>query len=124
MMFIPNLVSVACLSENGPMSHEFNLSLDRSDGVSFRVPELRGLVRTGSDLHVSNRQLCISSTSPSQGNLPIATADFNCNGIPDAAILGLTSAGQVLSIFVSRPDGSDPETANLVAGPDMHRASV
>src|SRR5580704_9285604 len=48
----------------------------------------------------------LSSTSPPQGNAPILTADFNGDGIPDVVILGSTSAGQVLSIFLGRPDGS------------------
>src|SRR5690349_2701645 len=48
----------------------------------------------------------LTSTSPPQGNAPIATADFNGDGIPDVAILGSTSGGQVLSIFLGRPDGS------------------
>jgi FG-GAP-like repeat len=48
----------------------------------------------------------LSATSPPQGNPPVATADFNGDGIPDAAILGATSGGQVLSIFLGRPDGS------------------
>ena len=48
----------------------------------------------------------LSSTSPPQGNASIVTADFNGDGIPDAAILGSTSGGQVVSIFLGRPDGS------------------
>ena len=48
----------------------------------------------------------LSSTSPPQGNAAITTADFNGDGIPDVVILGSTSAGQVLSIFLGRPDGS------------------
>ena len=48
----------------------------------------------------------LSSISPPQGNAPIVTADFNGDGIPDVVILGSTSAGQVLSIFLGRPDGS------------------
>jgi len=47
-----------------------------------------------------------NAVSPPQGNLPIATADFNGDGIPDTAILGTTSAGQTLSIFLGRSDGS------------------
>jgi hypothetical protein len=37
---------------------------------------------------------------------PIVTADFNGDGITDVAILGSISAGQALSIFLGRPDGS------------------
>jgi FG-GAP-like repeat/FG-GAP repeat len=48
----------------------------------------------------------LSSTSPPQGNAAITTADFNGDGIPDVVILGSTSGGQVLSIFLGRPDGS------------------
>src|ERR1700693_1012998 len=33
-------------------------------------------------------------------------ADFNGDGIPDAAMLGTISSGQVLSIFLGRPDGT------------------
>jgi FG-GAP-like repeat len=48
----------------------------------------------------------LSSISPPQGNPPILTADFNGDGIPDVAILGSISSGQVLSIFLGRPDAS------------------
>ena len=48
----------------------------------------------------------VGSTSPVQGNAPVATADLNGDGIPDAVILGTTSSGQVLSIFLGRPDGT------------------
>ncbi len=48
----------------------------------------------------------LGSISPPQGNAPILTADFNGDGIPDVVIFGSTSAGQVLSIFLGRPDGS------------------
>jgi hypothetical protein len=48
----------------------------------------------------------LSSTSPPQGNAQITTADFNGDGIPDVVILGSTSGGQVLSIFLGRPNGS------------------
>ena len=48
----------------------------------------------------------LTSTSPPQGNVQILTADFNGDGIPDVAILGSISSGQVLSIFLGRPDGS------------------
>lgn len=48
----------------------------------------------------------LSSTSPPQGNAPILTADFNGDGIPDVAILGSIPSGQVLSIFLGRPDAS------------------
>ena len=34
------------------------------------------------------------------------TADFNSDGISDVVILGATPAGQTLSIFLGRPDGS------------------
>jgi len=43
------------------------------------------------------------STSPVA---PIITADFNGDGIPDVAILGPTSSGLALSIFLGRPDGT------------------
>jgi hypothetical protein len=36
----------------------------------------------------------------------ITNADFNGDGIPDVVILGSTSGGLVLSIFLGRPDGS------------------
>lgn len=48
----------------------------------------------------------LSFTSPPQGNAAITTADFNGDGIPDVVILGSTSGGQALSIFLGRPDGS------------------
>jgi hypothetical protein len=48
----------------------------------------------------------LSSISPPIGNPPILTADFNGDGIPDVAILGSISSGQVLSIFLGRPDAS------------------
>jgi FG-GAP-like repeat len=48
----------------------------------------------------------LGSVSPPQGNAPLITADFNSDGIPDVAILGTTSAGEALSIFLGRPDGS------------------
>jgi len=48
----------------------------------------------------------LSSTSPPQGNAAITTADFNGDGIADVVVLGSTSAGEVLSIFLGRPDGS------------------
>lgn len=48
----------------------------------------------------------LSSISPPQGNPPFLTADFNGDGIPDVAILGSISSGQVLSIFLGRPDAS------------------
>jgi hypothetical protein len=48
----------------------------------------------------------LNSTSPPQGNPPILTADFNGDGIPDVAMLGTISSGQVLSIFLGKPDGS------------------
>ena len=48
----------------------------------------------------------LASVSPPQGSAPILTADFNNDGILDVAILGSISSGQVLSIFLSRPDGS------------------
>jgi hypothetical protein len=48
----------------------------------------------------------LNSTSPPQGNAAITTADFNGDGISDAAMLGTISSGQVLSIFLGRPDGS------------------
>jgi VCBS repeat protein len=48
----------------------------------------------------------LSFTSPPQGNPAITTADFNSDGIPDVLILGSTSGGQVLSIFLGRQDGS------------------
>jgi hypothetical protein len=44
--------------------------------------------------------------SPPQGNAPVAVADFNGDGIPDVAILGTTSNGQFLSIFLGKPDGT------------------
>jgi len=47
-----------------------------------------------------------NSTSPPPGNLPILTADFNGDGIPDVAILGTISSGEALSIFVGRPDAT------------------
>ncbi|PYT41367.1 MAG: hypothetical protein DMG47_17625 [Acidobacteria bacterium] len=36
----------------------------------------------------------------------LVIADFNADGIPDAAMLGTISSGQVLSIFLGKPDGS------------------
>jgi VCBS repeat protein/centrosomal CEP192-like protein len=48
----------------------------------------------------------LNSTSPPQGNAAITSADFNGDGIPDVVILGSTSGGQVLSIFLGGPDGS------------------
>lgn len=45
----------------------------------------------------------LSSTSPIA---PIASTDFNGDGIPDVAILGAVPSGQVLSIFLGKPDGS------------------
>jgi FG-GAP-like repeat len=45
----------------------------------------------------------LNSTSPVA---PIITTDFNGDGIPDVAMLGTISSGQVLSIFLGRPDGS------------------
>src|SRR5258708_20383418 len=50
-----------------------------------------------------------------QGNAAITTADFNGDGIPDVVILGSTSGGQVLSIFLRSPDGSfAPSVVNSV----------
>ena len=48
----------------------------------------------------------LNNVSPPQGDAPVATADFNSDGIPDAAILGTTSSGEFLSIFLGRADGS------------------
>jgi hypothetical protein len=49
----------------------------------------------------------LTSTSPPQGNAAIASGDFNGDGIPDVVMLGSGSTpGQILSIFLSRPDGS------------------
>ena len=48
----------------------------------------------------------LNSTSPSPGNAPILTADFNGDGIPDVVMLGTISSGQALSIFLGRPDGT------------------
>jgi FG-GAP-like repeat/Abnormal spindle-like microcephaly-assoc'd, ASPM-SPD-2-Hydin len=48
----------------------------------------------------------IPSTSPPRAN-PVMTADFNKDGIPDVAILGeFSTAVQVLSIFIGKPDGT------------------
>src|SRR5579862_7404623 len=48
---------------------------------------------------------------------PMVTADFNGDGIPDVAMLGSISSGQVLSIFLSKPDGSfAPRVDYLVQG--------
>lgn len=44
--------------------------------------------------------------SPPEGSAPILTADFNNDGIPDIALLGSISSGQVLSIFLGTPDAS------------------
>jgi hypothetical protein len=48
----------------------------------------------------------VNSVSPPQGNQTIATADFNNDGIPDVAVLGSSSGGPVLSIFLHRADGT------------------
>jgi len=48
----------------------------------------------------------LNSTSPAQADAQVLTADFNRDGVPDVAMLGTISSGQVLSIFLGRPDGS------------------
>jgi hypothetical protein len=48
----------------------------------------------------------LGSISPSQGNASMLTADFNGDGIADVVILGTTSAGPALSIFLGRADGT------------------
>jgi hypothetical protein len=60
----------------------------------------------------------VSSNSPFA---PIVTADFNRDGIPDVAILGPVSSGQVLSIFLGRPDGSfGPRVGLFSSGERLH----
>src|SRR5215469_3506255 len=45
----------------------------------------------------------------STGVNPIITADLNADGIPDVLILGSIATGQVLSVFLGKPDASfDP----------------
>jgi hypothetical protein len=48
----------------------------------------------------------VNSIAPPEGNQTIATADFNGDGIPDVVILGPSSGGPVLSIFLHRADGT------------------
>ena len=47
-----------------------------------------------------------SYTSPPLGNTPMATADFNGDGIPDFAIAGGNSNGNGVWIFLGRSDGT------------------
>ena len=49
---------------------------------------------------------------------PIVTADFNHDGIPDVAVLGTSSGGDVLSIFLARPDGSFASRVDYVLQPN------
>jgi hypothetical protein len=47
------------------------------------------------------------SISPPYGNSPVATADFNGDGMMDVAILGSTSVtSQLISIYLRKPDGT------------------
>ncbi len=65
----------------------------------------------------------LGSISPPPGNVPITTADFNNDGIPDAAIIGTISRGLVLSIFLGRADGSFGPRADYSIQPSTVQAS-
>jgi hypothetical protein len=65
----------------------------------------------------------LGSTSPPPGNVTITTADFNNDGIPDAAIIGTIPSGLVLSIFLGRADGSFGPRVDYAIQPSTVEAS-
>ena len=65
----------------------------------------------------------LGSISPPPGNVTITTADFNNDGIPDAAIIGTIPSGLVLSIFLGRADGSFGPRADYAIQPSTVQAS-
>src|SRR3974390_846501 len=66
------------------------------------------LALVGSITHAQSYVFGTASYSAPGGGFSssLVTADFNADGIADVAILGSTSNGKVLSIFLGQPGGS------------------
>ncbi len=74
------------------------------------VPRLRAQTYLFGTASYAAPELAGVGGSPPSGAPPVAVADFNHDGIPDLAILGLTAAGvngtPVLAVYLGRPNGT------------------